>query len=409
MSRGRRGAGRAPRLDAGAVVPVGRGQNHALAHAAWRRTASVELSISATTRPQRPAEVDGRDYHFVTRARFDEMVRNDELLEWAEVFGNRYGTPRAPVEAALERGHDVLFDIDWQGTQQLRDKVAKDFVSVFLLPPSIPELERRLTTRAQDSDEVIRGRMAKASDEMSHWAEYDYVLVNRDIDETFAQVQAILLGRTAQARAPAGSSRTSCADCRLSCSAGPLQGARQRDEAFHRNLLRTLGCLNSRFRQQCSGIGAEGSQALPQHLPALAEGCFGDALQHAGGRKDSGARAGHELYQLKTSPSAAARMPKARCRTGCGSLRAMRSAPRAGHRSSIPAGATMRSATSRWNISTSESYQGGQGSADEPADEKRRRDIVGKVGDDPRRLAVQLAAPDRIRAHRLRSHSRRPG
>ena len=155
--------------------------------------ASVELSVSATTRPQRPAEVDGRDYHFVTRARFDEMVRNDELLEWAEVFSNRYGTPRAPVEAALARGHDVLFDIDWQGTQQLRDKVAKDFVSVFLLPPSIPELERRLTTRAQDSDQVIRGRMAKASDEMSHWAEYDYVLINRDIDETFAKVQAILL------------------------------------------------------------------------------------------------------------------------------------------------------------------------------------------------------------------------
>jgi guanylate kinase len=154
---------------------------------------SVELSVSATTRSQRPAEVNGRDYHFVTPARFDEMVRNDELLEWAEVFGNRYGTPRAPVEAALARGHDVLFDIDWQGTQQLRDRVAKDFVSVFLLPPSIPELERRLTTRAQDSDEVIHGRMAKASDEMSHWAEYDYVLINRDIDETFAQVQAILL------------------------------------------------------------------------------------------------------------------------------------------------------------------------------------------------------------------------
>jgi guanylate kinase len=154
--------------------------------------ASVELSVSATTRPQRPAEVDGRDYHFVTRARFDEMIGNDELLEWAEVFGNRYGTPRAPVEAALARGHDVLFDIDWQGTQQLRDKVAKDFVSVFLLPPSVPELERRLTTRAQDSDEVIRGRMAKAWDEMSHWAEYDYVIVNDNLDASLRQVQAIL-------------------------------------------------------------------------------------------------------------------------------------------------------------------------------------------------------------------------
>ena len=153
---------------------------------------AVQLSVSATTRPQRPAEVDGRDYHFVDRKRFDEMVRKGEMLEWAEVFGNRYGTPRAPVEEALARGQDVLFDIDWQGTQQLRDKVSKDFVSVFLLPPSVPELERRLTTRAQDSDDVIRGRMAKASDEMSHWAEYDYVLLNHDLDETFAQLQSIL-------------------------------------------------------------------------------------------------------------------------------------------------------------------------------------------------------------------------
>ena len=153
---------------------------------------AVQLSVSATTRPQRPAEVDGRDYHFVDRKRFDEMVRKGEMLEWAEVFGNRYGTPRAPVEEAIARGQDVLFDIDWQGTQQLRDKVSKDFVSVFLLPPSVPELERRLTTRAQDSEEVIRGRMAKASGEMSHWAEYDYVLLNHDLDETFDQLQAIL-------------------------------------------------------------------------------------------------------------------------------------------------------------------------------------------------------------------------
>jgi guanylate kinase len=153
---------------------------------------SVELSVSTTTRSQRPGEVDGRHYHFVDRAQFDEMVRSGDMLEWAEVFGNRYGTPRKPVEAALARGQDVLFDIDWQGTQQLRDKVSKDFVSVFILPPSIPELERRLHTRAQDSDEVIRERMAKAADEMSHWAEYDYVLLNEDIDKTFAQLQAIL-------------------------------------------------------------------------------------------------------------------------------------------------------------------------------------------------------------------------
>jgi guanylate kinase len=152
----------------------------------------VELSISVTTRKQRPGEVDGRDYHFVDAARFDAMVANDELLEWAHVFGNRYGTPRAPVEAALSRGRDVLFDIDWQGTQQLRERANRDLVSIFVLPPSIPDLERRLRARAQDSDEVIHARMTKAADEMSHWAEYDYVVINNNIDHAFAEVESIL-------------------------------------------------------------------------------------------------------------------------------------------------------------------------------------------------------------------------
>ena len=151
----------------------------------------VELSVSVTTRKQRPGEVDGRDYHFIDAPRFDAMVEDGDLLEWAEVFGNRYGTPRLPVEAALAQGRDVLFDIDWQGTQQL-EKAGRDLVSIFVLPPSIPDLEQRLRTRAQDSDEVIRGRMAKAADEMSHWAEYDYVIINTDIDHAFAQVQSIL-------------------------------------------------------------------------------------------------------------------------------------------------------------------------------------------------------------------------
>jgi guanylate kinase len=152
----------------------------------------VELSVSVTTRKQRPGEVDGRDYHFVDARRFDAMVANDELLEWAHVFGNRYGTPRAPVDAALARGRDVLFDIDWQGTQQLRERANRDLVSIFVLPPSIPDLERRLRARAQDSDEVIHARMTKAADEMSHWAEYDYVVINTDIDHAFAEVQSIL-------------------------------------------------------------------------------------------------------------------------------------------------------------------------------------------------------------------------
>jgi guanylate kinase len=153
---------------------------------------SVELSVSVTTRPMRSGEVDGRDYRFIDRARFDGMVRGGELLEWAEVFDHCYGTPRQPVQAALAAGRDVLFDIDWQGTQQLREKVPTDLVSVFVLPPSVTELERRLRARALDPDDVIHRRMAKAADEMSHWAEYDYVVINRDIDHAFSDILAIL-------------------------------------------------------------------------------------------------------------------------------------------------------------------------------------------------------------------------
>jgi guanylate kinase len=152
----------------------------------------LQLSISITTRRQRPGEIDGRDYHFVDAARFDAMAEQGALLEWALVFGNRYGTPRAPVEEALAQGRDVLFDIDWQGTQQLREKTGRDLVSIFVLPPSILDLERRLRTRAQDSDQVIHARMAKAADEMSHWPEYDYVVINNDIDHAFREVQSIL-------------------------------------------------------------------------------------------------------------------------------------------------------------------------------------------------------------------------
>ncbi len=152
----------------------------------------LSMSISATTRPMRPGEIDGQDYLFVDKARFAAMVKDGELLEHATVFDNAYGTPRAPVEKALSEGRDVLFDIDWQGTQQLREKASKDVVSVFILPPSAADLEKRLHTRAQDSDEVIRGRMDRASHEMSHWAEYDYIVINHTIDEAFAEVQSIL-------------------------------------------------------------------------------------------------------------------------------------------------------------------------------------------------------------------------
>ncbi len=140
----------------------------------------------------RPGEVDGRDYFFVDKNRFEAMATQGELLEWATVFDNRYGTPRAPVETALSTGQDVLFDIDWQGTQQLREKARADVVSVFILPPSAADLEKRLHTRAQDSDEVIRGRMSRATHELSHWAEYDYIVVNQNVDDAFAEVQSVL-------------------------------------------------------------------------------------------------------------------------------------------------------------------------------------------------------------------------
>jgi guanylate kinase len=152
----------------------------------------VELSVSATTRPQRPGERDDVDYHFVDDAEFDHMVAAGEFVEWAPVFGYRYGTPKAPVKAALKAGRDILFDIDWQGTQQLRDKGRTDLVTVFILPPSTRDLEKRLLTRAQDPKEVVAQRMAKAADEMSHWAEYDYVVVNRDIGTSLTNLKAIL-------------------------------------------------------------------------------------------------------------------------------------------------------------------------------------------------------------------------
>jgi guanylate kinase len=153
---------------------------------------SLDLSISVTTRAPRPGEAHGREYDFVDRAVFDSMVDENAFMEWAEVHEHRYGTPGVPVVLAVSAGQDVLFDIDWQGTQQLREKARADVVSVFILPPSAADLEKRLHTRAQDSDAVIRGRMSRATHELSHWAEYDYIVINHDIDEAFAEVQSIL-------------------------------------------------------------------------------------------------------------------------------------------------------------------------------------------------------------------------
>ncbi|TRD21814.1 guanylate kinase [Palleronia caenipelagi] len=154
---------------------------------------SLSFSVSATTRAPRPGEEEGREYYFRDRAAFEKMIAEGEMLEHAEVFGNLYGSPRGPVEQAIRAGRDVLFDVDWQGGQQIRNSaLGKHTLSIFILPPSIRELERRLRTRAQDSDEVIAGRMQKSRDEISHWPEYDYVLVNEDLDATEARLRTIV-------------------------------------------------------------------------------------------------------------------------------------------------------------------------------------------------------------------------
>ena len=152
----------------------------------------IQLSLSCTTRQKRPSERDGVDYRFVDTATFRGMIERKQFLEYAEVFGNYYGTPSGPVDEALSAGRDMLFDINWQGTQQLKDKRQADLVTVFILPPSTRDLEKRLLTRAQDPKEIVAQRMAKAADEMSHWAEYDYVVVNSDIGTSLTNLKAIL-------------------------------------------------------------------------------------------------------------------------------------------------------------------------------------------------------------------------
>ncbi len=193
MARGARSRHRIARRGLMLVLssPSGAGKT-TLARMLLRSDRNIELSVSVTTRPQRRGEINGRDYHFIGLPQFKAMAKSGELMEWAEVFGHCYGTPRQPVEKALRAGRDVLFDIDWQGTQQLREKARNDLVSVFVLPPSVRELERRLKRRAQDSRAIIGSRMAKAAGEMSHWPEYDYVIVNRDKHEAFVEVEAIL-------------------------------------------------------------------------------------------------------------------------------------------------------------------------------------------------------------------------
>lgn len=183
--------------------PSGAGKT-TIARALVEHDERLTLSISVTTRPRRNGESHGKDYHFVDSKSFEAMVRAGALLEHATVFGHDYGTPRVPVVAAIEAGRDIVTDIDWQGTQQLKEQIREDLVSVFILPPSLKALESRLRSRAQDTAEVVHVRMAKSSGEMSHWCEYDYVLVNDDIDESVRRVRAILIAERARPQRQVG-------------------------------------------------------------------------------------------------------------------------------------------------------------------------------------------------------------
>lgn len=171
--------------------PSGAGKT-TIAKALIKNNQDMNASVSYTTRTPRPGEIDGKDYHFTTKKKFDEMVDNNELLEHAKVFRNFYGTPLKPVEQALAESRDIIFDIDWQGTQQLKQKLTNDIVTVFILPPSREELERRLRARQQDEESVIRERMKKASTEISHYSDYDYIIVNHDLDASIRHAQSIL-------------------------------------------------------------------------------------------------------------------------------------------------------------------------------------------------------------------------
>ena len=172
--------------------PSGAGKT-SISRALLNRNKGLTMSISVTTRPKRPGELDGKDYIFVDQEKFDSMVLNGDFLEYANVFGQAYGTPRKLVEENLSQGMDVLFDVDWQGTQQIKLNSIKDLVSVFVLPPSLEALEDRLHSRAQDTEDVVRNRMAGAMSEISHWLEYDYIIVNRDLEESINQAEAILI------------------------------------------------------------------------------------------------------------------------------------------------------------------------------------------------------------------------
>jgi len=184
-----------PRLRRGLLIvlssPSGAGKS-TISRRLLQDSSDLSMSVSATTRPMRPGEVDGRDYHFVDDVTFERMVKDEDFAEWAYVFDHRYGSPKDPIKEALKAGRDILFDIDWQGTQQLKSAFGSDLASIFILPPSVTELERRLRARQTDSEDIIQGRMRRAAGEIGHWDAYDYVLINDDLESCIRDVKAIV-------------------------------------------------------------------------------------------------------------------------------------------------------------------------------------------------------------------------
>ena len=320
-----------------------------------------------TTRPRRPSEVDGVHYHFIDPARFAAMREAGELLEWAEVHGNLYATPRAPVEAELAVGRDVLFDIDWQGTQQIEQAMPDDVVGIFILPPSMAELRSRLERRAEDASEVIDRRLANARSEIRHWHEYDYVIVNDDLQESLRGAREVLAAERGKRRSPPElpgaaeryrrASRRICRRSSIACLRNrPVAGAVARRSPERRSRRRRsprrAASRDSRCLKESGRIDAKRLQALPQHLAPLAEGGRDHPFQRP---RVAGQGIGprHEW----TTDDVTFGGGREGARRQSNRIRASQRQPpgrQAGHRLFEPGLATMRSATSRWNISVSE-------------------------------------------------------
>ena len=354
----------------------------------------VEMSVSCTTRKQRNGEVEGRDYHFIDRETFAGMRDRGEFLEWAVVFDNYYGTPRKPVEEALAAGRDVLFDVDWQGAQSLRDNSPDDVVTVFILPPSGKALEHRLNERAQDAPDVVAARMRGASNEIQHWGEYDYVVINHDIDQALAAVRAILAAERLRCIA-AHRAQGFRAEF-----AGRALAAKRVGDAAEIADLKLLGAalgIDAKPLQQLFCVRRDLAERGAQHLTPLAEGRCGHPLE----RRDVASRLRnllrHELDERRVDLG-----PRGEGCGGKGQQNAGIGAPLAEHGEAAEVLAAWLGHDAERDLALKHEHQpvepGRPGLGLEPADQERRGDAIGKVGDDAgRALHIEGAIVDLAR------------